>query len=182
MGRIGRRVAQCLRPLVARILFYDPDYARTSRELQTTPATGSTRNDWEPVDSLADLVARCQVLSLHAPLNEETHDLVDEGLLARANSLILVNTSRAALINREALEQALAKGRVSFFGSDVFWQEPPDYAEPRTSAFLKRRDVLVTPHMAWYSEDSERELRRRAAEEILRVLQGGQPRHALHPA
>jgi phosphoglycerate dehydrogenase-like enzyme len=196
--RIGRRVAQCLRPLVAEILFYDPYYAMALQEsgtpdevserkgnprnLRMSPATGSAGNDWQPVDSLTDLVERCQVLSIHAPLNEETHHLIDSGLLARAKRLILVNTSRADLINREALERALVEGHVSFFGSDVFWQEPPDYSEPRTGAFLKRRDVLVTPHMAWYSEDSEREVRRRAAEKILRVLQGGQPLHGLHPA
>jgi len=131
------------------------------------------------VDSLAELVERCQILSLHAPLNGETLDLIDTALLARANGLILVNTSRAALINRGALENALVEGQVLFFGSDVFWQEPPDYSDPGTVLFLKRRDVLVTPHMAWYSGDSEREVRRKAAEEILRVLQGGQPLHGL---
>jgi D-3-phosphoglycerate dehydrogenase len=197
LGRIGRRAAECLQPLVAKILFYDPYYddsrksyfpykifgrKRTSRRLRSVSATGSVQSDWEQVDSLTDLIERCQILSLHAPLNEETHDLIDMKLLVRANTLILVNTSRAALINREALESALADGRVSFFGSDVFWQEPPDYSDPRTTAFLKRRDVLVTPHMAWYSGDSEREVRRKAAEEILRVLQGGQPLHGLHPA
>jgi D-3-phosphoglycerate dehydrogenase len=171
LGRIGRRVAECLTPLVARILFYDPDMS----------ATGSAQSDWEKVDSLTDLVERCQILSLHAPLNVETLDFIDMELLDRANRLILVNTSRAALINREALEKALMNGRVSFFGSDVFWQEPPDFTDPWTVRFLKRRDVLVTPHMAWYSEDSEREVRRKAAEEILRVLQGLQPLHGLQP-
>jgi D-3-phosphoglycerate dehydrogenase len=68
--------------------------------------------------------------------------------------------------------------RVCFFGSDVFWQEPPDYSDPRTAAFLKRKDVLITPHMAWYSEESEREVRRKAAEEVLRFLRG-EP--LLHP-
>ena len=177
LGRIGRRVAECLRPLVAKILFYDPYYENSRKSCFPDKFF-----DWESVDSLTDLVERCQILSLHAPLNEETLDLIDVGLLARADRLILVNTSRAALINREALENALVEGRVSFFGSDVFWQEPPDYSDPRTVRFLKRRDVLVTPHMAWYSGDSERELRRKAAEEILRVLQGGQPLHGLQPA
>jgi D-3-phosphoglycerate dehydrogenase len=172
LGRIGRRVAQCLQPLIAKILFYDPYIS----------VTDSVQSEWESVDSLTDLVERCQILSLHAPLNQETQNLIDPELLARANRLILINTSRAALINREALESALVEGRVSFFGSDVFWQEPPDYADPRTTAFLKRRDVLVTPHVAWYSGDSERELRRKAAEEVLRVLQGGRPLHSLQPA
>jgi D-3-phosphoglycerate dehydrogenase len=170
LGRIGRRVVECLKPLVARILFYDPYVSE------------SGLREWEKVDSLTELVERCQILSLHAPLNEETLDLIDMELLDRANRLILVNTSRAALVNREALEKALMNGQVSFFGSDVFWQEPPDFTDPWTVRFLKRRDVLVTPHMAWYSEDSEREVRRKAAEEILRVLRGEQPLHGLQPA
>jgi D-3-phosphoglycerate dehydrogenase len=167
LGRIGSRVAEFLEPLVAGIRFYDP----------FVPASSLPRRVWEKVDRLAELVEGCQILSLHAPLNEQTRDLIDAKVLARAKRLILINTSRAALINRKAVEEALVDGRVSFFGSDVFWQEPPDYSDPGTAAFLKRRDVLLTPHMAWYSEHSERELRRKAAEEVLRVLQGGRPRH-----
>ncbi len=181
LGRNGRRVGECLQPLVAEILFYDP-YCPIPGSTTGRKSFTSAQSTWQRVDSLTDLVERCQIVSLHAPLNEETRNLVDMQVLARAKSLILVNTSRAALINREALESALVEGRVSFFGSDVFWQEPPDYSDPGTAAFLKRRDVLVTPHMAWYSEDSEREVRRRAAEEILRVLQGGQPLHRVHPS
>ncbi|UCF99319.1 MAG: C-terminal binding protein [Spirochaetaceae bacterium] len=163
-GRIGRRVAKLLQPLVARILFYDPYVS----------ATDMRKNGGEPVRSIPELAASCQILSLHAPLNEETRDIVDGKALACADGLILINTSRADLIHREALETALHEGRVSFFGSDVFWQEPPDYSDPGTIEFLSRREVLATPHMAWYSEESERELRRKAAEEILRFLRGEQ--------
>jgi D-3-phosphoglycerate dehydrogenase len=165
LGRIGSRVAEYLRPLVAGILFYDPCLS----------ATASPPGDWEAVDSLSELIERCRILSLHAPLNDATHNLIDTKTLARANRLILINTSRADLVNRAALERAMVEGRVSFFGSDVFWQEPPDYSDPGTAEFLGRRDVLLTPHMAWYSEQSEREVRRKAAEEILRVLRGEQP-------
>jgi D-3-phosphoglycerate dehydrogenase len=169
LGRIGRRVAHCLQPLVAGILFYDPYVS----------ASGVGDNHLESVASPAELIERCQILCLHAPLNHETRNIVDKKALARAKGLVLVNTSRADLVNRAALESALIEGRVSFYGSDVFWQEPPDYSDPGTTDFLRRRNVLLTPHMAWYSEDSEREMRRKAAEEILRVLRGGQPLHGL---
>jgi D-3-phosphoglycerate dehydrogenase len=168
LGRVGRRVAECLRPLVAGILFYDPHLSASH-----PPQTGLER-----VDSLTGLVGRSQILSLHAPLNEQTRDLIGTRVLAQARHLILVNTSRAGLVNRDALETAMNEGRVSFFGSDVSWEEPPDYSDPRTASFLKRKDVLVTPHMAWYSEESEREVRRKAAEEVLRFLRGEQ---LLHP-
>lgn len=169
LGRIGRRVAHCLQPLVGKILFYDPYVS----------ASGVGDNHWESVASPAELIERCQILCLHAPLNHETRNIVDMKALERAKGLVLVNTSRADLVNRAALESALIEGRVSFYGSDVFWQEPPDYSDPGTTDFLRRRNVLLTPHMAWYSEDSEREMRRIAAEEILRVLRGGQPLHGL---
>jgi D-3-phosphoglycerate dehydrogenase len=168
LGRVGRRVAECLQPLVARILFYDP-YLSESKTRET---------GLELAGSLTELVGRSQILSLHAPLNEWTRDLIDAAVLAGARRLILVNTARAGLVNREALEAALNDGRVCFFGGDVFWQEPPDYSDPGTAALLKRKDVLITPHMAWYSEESEREVRRKAAEEVLRFLRG-EP--LLHP-
>ena len=168
LGRIGSRVAECLQPLVAGVLFYDP--CRSASQKHEISA--------EPVESLTELVVRSQILSLHAPLNGQTRDLIDTRVLAGARRLILVNTSRAGLVNRHALKTAMDEGRVSFFGSDVFWQEPPDYSDPETTQFLERRNVLVTPHMAWYSEESEREVRRKAAEEILRFLRGEQ---LLHP-
>jgi D-3-phosphoglycerate dehydrogenase len=168
LGRIGRRLAETLRPLVAGILFYDPHVA-----------VSEVRNrDWEQVFSLPDLFGRCQIVSLHAPLNGQTCDLIDTRALAAARKLILVNTSRADLVNRQALESAMNEGRISFFGADVFWQEPPDYSDPATAEFLDRRNVLITPHMAWYSQESEKEVRRKAAEEVLRFLQG---RQLLHP-
>ncbi len=168
LGRVGRRLAEHLHPLAAGLLFYDP----------YVPASEVLGRNWESAASLSELFHRCQIVSLHAPLNEQTHDLIDTRVLAEARDLILVNTSRADLINRQALESAMEEGRISFFGADVFWQEPPDYSDPRTVEFLKRRNTLITPHMAWYSEESEREVRRKAAEEVLRFLQG---RQLLHP-
>jgi len=184
LGRIGRRVGELLRPLVGGICYYDP-FAAVGAAGATGTAGGvhgSTSREagrgWQRVETLADLVRRSQILTIHAPLNEKTRDLIDAEVLAEARDLILINTARAGLVNREALEAALDQGRVRFFGGDVFWQEPADYSDARTTAFLQRRDVLITPHMAWYSEESEREVRRKAAEEVLRFLRG-QP--LLHP-
>jgi D-3-phosphoglycerate dehydrogenase len=185
LGRVGRRVAECLQPLVARIIFYDP-YVSTATAAATEPAGGDPaervgsragHTDWVAVDTLPELARRSQILTIHAPMNEHTQDLIDTPVLAEARELILVNTARAGLVSREALEAALNEGRVRFFGSDVFWQEPPDYSDPATVALLKRRDVLVTPHMAWYSTESEREVRRKAAEEVLRFIRGESLRH-----
>jgi D-3-phosphoglycerate dehydrogenase len=166
-GRIARRFASYLRPITARILFYDPFVSDPGPEYGYC----------EAVDSLSDLIDRCRILSVHAPLTAETHNLLDAEMLGRARELLLVNTSRAGIVEREALEAALDDGRVAYYGADVFWQEPADFSDPSTLAFLRRRNVLVSPHMSWYSEDSEREVRRKAAEEVLRVIQGEPPLH-----
>jgi D-3-phosphoglycerate dehydrogenase len=79
----------------------------------------------------------------------------------------------------ESENELIANGRVAYYGADVFWQEPAGFSDPSTLAFLRRRNVLVSTHMSWYSEYSEREVRRKAAEEILRVLQGTKPLHPI---
>lgn len=177
-GRIGRRVGEMLQPLVGGISYYDPFAPVGAAGEVHRSISREFHRGWQRVESLPELVRRSQILTIHAPLNEKTRDLIDAEVLAEADGLILINTARAGLVNREALEAALNEGRVRFFGGDVFWQEPADYSDPRTTAFLQRRDVLITPHMAWYSEESEREVRRKAAEEVLRFLRG-QP--LLHP-
>jgi D-3-phosphoglycerate dehydrogenase len=166
-GRIARRVATYFRPIAKNILFYDPFVSDPGQEHGYCKAIGNA----------ADLFERCQVVTVHVPLTAGTTKMIDSNLLDRGKGLVLVNTSRAGIVDWEALESALEDGRVAFYGADVFWQEPADYDNPRTREFLKRSNVLVTPHMSWYSMESEREVRRKAAEEILRVLRGEAPLH-----
>ena len=118
-GRIARRFASYLRPITARILFYDP--------FVSDP--GSEYGYCEAADSLADLIDRCRILSIHAPLKAETLNLLDSELLGRARGVMLINTSRAGIVEREALEAALDDGR---------WLRPPG-----TSAIDRLRAVLA---------------------------------------
>jgi D-3-phosphoglycerate dehydrogenase len=166
-GRIARRFATYIQPITNNMLFFDP----------YVPEPGAQHVYCESVGSGAELFERCQVVTVHAPLNRETTNLISSNLLDRAKGLVLINTSRAGIVDRGPLESALEEGRVAFYGADVFWQEPADYEDPRTREFLERPNVLVTPHMSWYSVESERDVRRKAAEEILRVVRGEAPLH-----
>lgn len=127
--------------------------------------------------SVDEICCEADLVSLHAPLTPETRHLIDARRLALMRpTAILVNTARGGLVDLDALHDALAAGRLLGAGLDVFDPEPPDPAHP----LFGRDDVVVTNHIGWYSEESMRELQRKAAEEALRVLRGEPPLHWLN--
>jgi D-3-phosphoglycerate dehydrogenase len=125
-----------------------------------------------PCVPLTDLLSQSDVVSLHLPLSEGTRNLVDAAVLSemRPGSL-LVNTSRGGLVDVDALVAALDLGRPGFAALDVL----PD--EPHVPDLLRRDDVLITPHVAFSSVQSVRELRQRATEDLIRVVTGQAPLH-----
>jgi len=150
-GRIGRLVAQGFQAWGAEIIVADP---------------GPAGDDYPRVDLLT-LAARADVISLHAPLTEETAGMIDaEVFAAMARRPILVNASRGGLIDEGALIDALRSGTIAGAALDVFATEPlgPD------SPLRGMENVILTPHAAWVSRDALPDLRRRAAEMIVEVL------------
>lgn len=125
------------------------------------------------VVSLADLLAASDVVILHAPLTPATRHLIDADRLALFRvGAFLINVSRGPLVDNDALLAAIEGGRLSGAGLDVIEGEPDP---PR--ALVERPEVIVTPHVAFSSEASLAELRRRSAEEVVRVLAGERPHH-----
>lgn len=126
---------------------------------------------------LVDLDRLCReadVVSLHAPLTESSrHVINDERLALMKPTAIVINTSRGGLIDTRAIHRALASGRIFGAGLDVFEQEPPGAEHP----LFALPNVVVSDHTGWYSEESVRDLRRKAAEEIARVFSGDVPRN-----
>lgn len=126
-----------------------------------------------PLDTLC---AEADLISLHAPLNAQTHHLIDARRLALMRpTAILVNTARGGLVDTDALHEALRERRILGAGLDVFEQEPPG-AHP----LFTLDNVVVTNHMGWYSEEAMRELQRKTAQEAVRVLRGEAPLHWLN--
>jgi D-3-phosphoglycerate dehydrogenase len=93
------------------------------------------------------------------------------------HTAILVNTSRGAAIDTEALVNALQEGQILRAGLDVFEDEPL----PTDHPLVGMDNVILTSHVAWYSKESARDLQAGAAEEILRVLSGGKPVNWVNP-
>lgn len=158
LGRIGSRVLGRLRTFGCRPIVHDP---------YLTP-DWAAEHKIELVE-LERLLASADAISLHLPLSEATHHLIDAAKIERMKpTAVLVNTARGALIDTDALAQALNNGLVGGAALDVFEQEPL----PADSPLRKAPNLLMTPHAAWYSSRSIGRLQQLAAEEVRRALLG----------
>ncbi|MGD0732443.1 MAG: C-terminal binding protein [Terracidiphilus sp.] len=157
-GRIARAVLERAQACKFKVATCDPYLA------PDTPLPGNVQN--LPLDHA---LASADILSLHVPLTDGTRQIIDAAALCSLkSSAILINTARGGLVDGFALADALKKGRLAGAGLDVFEKEPlPDGHPLRECA-----NVLLSSHIAWYSELSISELRRIAAEEIIRGLTG----------
>lgn len=101
--------------------------------------------------ALLAMLSRADVVSLHCPLTPATRGMIDdEALAAMRPGALLVNVARGAIVDRGALDRALAGGRLGGVGLDVFWEEPWDPADP----LFARDDVVALPHVAGSTEES----------------------------
>jgi D-3-phosphoglycerate dehydrogenase len=167
LGRIGRRVALMLLGVgFERFLVADPVIEPT--ELRHALGEADAR-----LVELPELLGGADVVTLHAPPPAHGHLLGEEQLRVMRLGSILVNTARGALVDTVALVSALAGGRPAMAALDVFEREPPD-----VTVFEPVWDqVILTPHMSWYTEESELALRRQAAAEARRILDSQSPLH-----
>ncbi|MGS2591702.1 2-hydroxyacid dehydrogenase [Streptomyces hebeiensis] len=162
-GAVGSRVARALTALGARVLVYDP-YA--------DPAV--LREAGTPVGELADLLRRSDVVSLHARLTPETRGLLGARELALLpEGAVVVNCARGALLDEDALCDALESGRLAAAGLDVFAVEPP----PPDSRLRSAPRLVMTPHLAGANTAVAHNAARIAAAEVGRFLRGEPPAH-----
>jgi D-3-phosphoglycerate dehydrogenase len=158
-GRIGRAVIDRLKPFGFRVIVHDP-YVQ-SAELSALGA--------ESVE-LDDLLAHSHAISLHVPLTDSTHHLLDKRALQRVQpEAVIVNTARGGLIDERELVASLASGRLRAAALDVVEDEPLPLDSPLRDA----PNLILTPHAAFFSDESLDALQRMATEEAERALTGG---------
>jgi D-3-phosphoglycerate dehydrogenase len=158
LGRIGKTFARQVSGMGCRVMANDP----------YLPPEVFAVHGVEQVD-FATLIAESDYLSLHVPLNEETYHIIGTAELARMKpTTFLINTSRGGIVDQRALYEALQSGQIAGAGLDVFEDEPP---APDDSLLLLD-SVILTPHVAWRSEDSKNTMASRVAEEIGRAFRG----------
>lgn len=158
-GRIGRATARKLNGIGLDVLAYD-----------IAVKGGAPHAEMVSMDQL---LHDSDVIIVHLPLNEETHHFIDDAVLKRVRpGSILINVSRGPVVDNDALIRALDGGRLAGAALDVVEGEPNPPA-----ALIARPDVIATPHIAFSSDESLAELRRRGAEEVVRVLAGEAPKN-----
>jgi D-3-phosphoglycerate dehydrogenase len=169
LGRIGRRVAMMLKGVgFERFLVVEPAFEPT--DLKTALADLDAR-----LVGLPELLGGADIVTLHAPPKPHGYLLGPDELRLMRQGSVLANTARGALVDTVALVTALAEDRPAMAALDVFEREPPD-----VTVFESVSDrVILTPHMSWYTEESELALRRQAAAEAHRILQSQPPLHAV---
>lgn len=166
LGKIGRELVRLARPLFGEVIGYDPMLPDTPEIQASLDALGVRRTD------LAEVQRSAHVLSLHLPLTPETEHMVDAAFLAEMpRGSVLVNVSRGALIDHHALAAALDAGQLSAAALDVLETEPPAADHP----MLGRADVVLTPHIAYFSARTEIEYVRIQAQNGITLLETGTP-------
>jgi phosphoglycerate dehydrogenase-like enzyme len=138
----------------------------------------STGDDGHPGwRSLPDLLAASDIVSLHLPLTAQTSSLLDAAALALMRpSAVIVNTSRGPIIDEKALVDALSGGRLAAAGLDVFAVEPVAADNP----LLSLDNVVLTPHVTWYTADTMRRYLTEAVDNCLRIRDGRDLRNVVN--
>ncbi|MHB1006743.1 MAG: C-terminal binding protein [Chloroflexota bacterium] len=169
MGKIGTALASKARAFGMRVLTYDP----------YLPADKARERGAEPVD-FATLLRESDFISIHAPLSarDGTAGMFgDAEFAAMKPTAFLVNTARGGIVDDKALYRALRAGTIAGAGIDVLPTEPP----PADSPLFELENLILTPHAAFYAEESLIDLQVLAAQEVARVLTGQRPVSVINP-
>jgi phosphoglycerate dehydrogenase-like enzyme len=156
-GRLGRPVARIAKAFDMNVIAWDRGSSYSSNDLDVVRM---------PLD---DLLASSDIVSIHLRLSDESRGLINRDRLAKMKSgSLLINTSRGAIVDEDALIQALHENRIGGAGLDVFAAEPL----PSSSPLRKMPNVLLTPHIGWQVSDVLHEFVEIAADQLAMWLKG----------
>lgn len=168
LGKIGRNIVSKAKGFGMNVLAFDPYVADDIFSLLGV----------ERKYELDGLLAAADYVSIHAPLTQETSHLIDErafGLMKEG--AILINTARGEIVDEKALYEAAAEGIIGGAGLDVLEDEPPSEDNP----LFALDNITVTPHIAWYSEESFSKCMVQGMDEVISVLDGMRPKFIVNP-
>lgn len=167
-GRIGSMVFQMMQGFQMKYLICDPylsDDRKAELGVETVP--------------LETVLRESDFLTIHTPLNEETRHLVSETELQKMKpTVFIVNTARGGILDENAVIKACQEGWIAGAAIDVYeYREPPQ----KKSKLLEIENITLTPHLAWYSVESEWKIREKIMENIYRIIEGKLPNNIINP-
>lgn len=176
LGRIGLATALRAKAFQMRVVFFDP-FLPPGAELSV---------GLERMGSLEELLGQSDIVSLHTPMSPQTNELINTDTIAQMkDNAILINTARGKIVNLDAVEAALRSGKLCAAALDVLPVEPLDRSHPLIAAWTKREDwlegrLIITPHAAFYSPESLRDIRRLAMQAVIDYLPNGKLRSCVN--
>ena len=167
VGRIGSSFAEKVRPLCKEIIAYDSEYGKSDREFP----------NYIKFVSFEELLQRADVLSIHSPLTQQTYHVFDETNISKMKeTAYLINVSRGGIVDEAGLYACLKKGKIAGAALDVVEKEPLD----KDNSLLRLDNFIVSPHAAWYSEQSALDMKTKVAEEAVRFVRGEQVKNPVN--
>jgi phosphoglycerate dehydrogenase-like enzyme len=168
-GRIGQRLAEmCRDALHMSVYVFDPYL-----DPEAVSEWGATY-----LEDLIELSSKVDILSIHTPLTPETDHLINRDVIRSMKpGAILINAARGAVVDEAALIKALQDGHLGGAGLDVYDPEPPAPNSP----LLQLDQVVLTPHVASFTDEGRRRMGLTVVEDILRVLRGELPQYLANP-
>jgi len=164
LGKIGRSMARMSGAgFRARVIAYSPHTSKAEMR----------EHGVEKIDNLHDLLGQSDFVTIHSVLNDETHGLIGEAeLRAMKHTAFLINVSRGAIVDETALVRAISEGWIAGAGLDVFSQEPLTRNGHPLSPLFDHPNVILSPHLTFYTEQAMQRLEDETLARCLEVLEG----------
>jgi len=164
LGKIARAVAQKASGFGLKIIAYDPYVCKVDEGIKLV--------------EFSQLLSDSDFISIHSPLTDKTrHSFGENELKAMKKTVYLINTARGPIVDEKALYKSLKNKWIAGGALDVMEKEPPDWE----NSLLKLDNLIITPHISFYSEESYVELKTKTAKAVLSVLKGELPRAIVNP-
>ncbi len=172
LGDIAQSTARVLRSFGCNVYYYAPHRRAPSAEMAMSVS-------YLPLDKL---IAKCDIISLHCPVNEETRNMVNEQFLSRMKATAyLINTGRGDLVDNEALRAALVEGRIAGAGLDTIYPEPTPADHPLVNLPDGVRDrVVYSPHLGGITTGSFQRAHQNMWNSVLALAEGKRPNNIVN--
>ncbi|PIC80002.1 phosphoglycerate dehydrogenase family protein [Sporosarcina sp. P18a] len=158
-GNISRLVTQRLRPFGCRVIAYDPFVSDEKAAEYGVELL-----------SFDDVLQQSDLISLHLPANQQTKEIINNSSIAKMkDGVILVNAARGQVVNEDAIVHAIDSGKMAYYAADVLQEEDPNL---QTHPFVQRENIILTPHIAYYSQESLREATAECAMNVKHFAEG----------